>query len=136
MQIDLTYQVLYSELAQRSLDAAFSTDFDVSGRFIKMESRGRKYWYFDTAKPDGGKGRRYVGPVDDAAITQRVEAFNMEAMDRGPHWREAVLAGIDGYEPTLAATVRALLSRGIRKLDADPAGYILGPVVEIPSWEL
>jgi len=75
MRIDLTYQVLYSELAQRSLDAVFASDFDVNGRFIKMESRGRKYWYFDTAKPDGGKQRRYVGPVDDPAITQRVEAF-------------------------------------------------------------
>jgi hypothetical protein len=73
--IDLSYQVLYSELAQRSLDAAFSSEFDLAGRFIKMESRGRKYWYFDTAKPDGGKERRYVGPVDDADITKRVENF-------------------------------------------------------------
>jgi hypothetical protein len=73
--IDLTYQVLYSELAQRSLDAAFSSEFDPAGRFIKMESRGRKYWYFDTAKPGGGKERRYVGPVDDDDITKRVENF-------------------------------------------------------------
>ncbi|MCR6656482.1 MAG: GSU2403 family nucleotidyltransferase fold protein [Opitutus sp.] len=73
--VDLTYQVLYSELAQRSLDAAFSSEFDVEGRFIKMESRGRKYWYFDTAKPDGGKDRRYVGPVDDEEITKRVDNF-------------------------------------------------------------
>lgn len=73
--IDLTYQVLYSELTQRSLDAAFSSEFDLAGRFIKMESRGRKYWYFDTAKPEGGKERRYVGPVEDEAITQRVENF-------------------------------------------------------------
>lgn len=73
--IDLSYQVLYSELAQRSLDAAFESEFDLSGRFIKMESRGRRYWYFDTAKPGGGKKRRYVGPVDDEEITRRVENF-------------------------------------------------------------
>lgn len=73
--IDLTYQVLYSELAQRSLDATFSSDFNPAGRFVTMESRGRRYWYFDTAKPDGGKDRRYVGPVEDQEITRRVESF-------------------------------------------------------------
>ncbi len=40
-----------------------------------MESRGRRYWYFDTAKEGGGKNRRYVGPVDDEDITRRVENF-------------------------------------------------------------
>ncbi len=72
--IDNSYQVLYSELAQRSLDAAFSADFSVDGRFIRQEVSGRTYWYFDTTE-DGKKKRRYVGPVDDAAITQRVEQF-------------------------------------------------------------
>lgn len=73
--IDTTYQVLYSELAQRTLDASFTSDFPMDGRFISMESRGRRYWYFDTAKEGGGKNRRYVGPVDDKEITQRVENF-------------------------------------------------------------
>lgn len=72
--IDLTYQTLYSELAQRALDASFSSDFSLDGRFIKMESRGRWYWYFDTAE-NGAKNRRYVGPLDDAEITKRVESF-------------------------------------------------------------
>lgn len=75
-RIDHTYQVLYSELAQRALDAAFSEDFSIEGRFITQDSGGRRYWYFDTAKPDGaGKRRRYVGPVEDPEITRRVEAF-------------------------------------------------------------
>ncbi len=74
-RIDTTYQVLYSELAQRTLDASFTSDFPVDGRFITMESRGRRYWYFDTAKDGGGKNRRYVGPVDDEDITRRVENF-------------------------------------------------------------
>lgn len=76
MQItDHAYQTLYSELAQRALDASFTSDFSLDGRFIVMESRGRKYWYFDTAKANGGKNRRYVGPVDDAEINRRVEHF-------------------------------------------------------------
>lgn len=76
--IDPSYQVLYSELAQRSLDAAFATEFSLDGRFISMESRGRRYWYFDTAKDDGKPGskkRTYVGPVDDPDVTRRVEQF-------------------------------------------------------------
>jgi hypothetical protein len=73
--IDTSYQVLYSELAQRSLDAAFSTDFSIEGRFIRQEASGRFYWYFDTAEEGGKKKRRYVGPVDDEAITRRVEQF-------------------------------------------------------------
>lgn len=73
--LDHTYQVLYSELAQRTLDAQFSADFPVHGRFISMESGGRRYWYFDTAKEGGGKDRRYVGPVDDEEINRRVERF-------------------------------------------------------------
>ena len=73
--IDHSYQVLYSELAQRSLDASFTTDFSIDGRFIRQESRGRMYWYFDRDKPGGGKRRTYVGPVDDPAINMRVESF-------------------------------------------------------------
>jgi hypothetical protein len=73
--LDHTYQTLYSELAQRSLDAHFSTEFSIDGRFVSMESGGRRYWYFDQAKEGGGKNRRYVGPVDDAEITKRVESF-------------------------------------------------------------
>lgn len=73
--IDHTYQVLYSELAQRSLDASFTSEFSMDGRFIRMESRGRMYWYFDRAKPGGGKQRTYVGPTDDPEINRRVENF-------------------------------------------------------------
>lgn len=73
--LDHTCQILYSELAQRTLDAQFSSDFPVEGRFISMESGGRRYWYFDTARKGGGKDRRYVGPVDDDDINQRVERF-------------------------------------------------------------
>lgn len=73
--LDHTYQVLYSELTQRALDASFTSDFPIHGRFVSMQSRERRYWYFDTAKEGGGKHRRYVGPVDDAEITRRVENF-------------------------------------------------------------
>jgi len=74
-QIPHMYQTLYSELAQRSLDAAFSSEFNVNGRFVTAEVRDRRYWYFDLPVGEGGKKRTYVGPVDDPEITKRVENF-------------------------------------------------------------
>jgi hypothetical protein len=75
-RLDITYQTLYSELAQRSLDESFASEFSSNGRFVAVEVKGKKYWYFDTPKLDGtGQDRRYVGPTDDSEITKRVEAF-------------------------------------------------------------
>jgi hypothetical protein len=72
--IDPVYQTVYAELEQRSLDASFATDFPPDGRFVSMESKGRRYWYFDTGSHAARK-RIYVGPADDAEISRRVEAF-------------------------------------------------------------
>jgi hypothetical protein len=74
-EIPLSYQTLYAELAQRALDAAFSSDFSADGRFIRQESRGKYYWYFDRDAENGRKKRSYVGPVDDPEINRRVESF-------------------------------------------------------------
>jgi len=74
-QVPHTYQTLYSELAQRSLDASFSSEFNVEGRFVAAAVKGRRYWYFDLSDRKGGKKRTYVGPVDDPEITRRVESF-------------------------------------------------------------
>lgn len=73
--VDRMYQIMFSELAQRSLDSTFTTDFSVAGRFVPVEVKGRKYWYFDSPKEGGGQSRRYVGPADDPDITGRVERF-------------------------------------------------------------
>ena len=83
--LDIVFQTLYSELVQRSLDESFTSEFSSEGRFVAVEVKGKKYWYFDTPKPDGrGQDRRYVGPVDDLEITKRVEAFkDLKADMRG-----------------------------------------------------
>lgn len=75
MQILFNFQTLYSELAQRALDATFTSEFDVTGRFVTSEVKGRRYWYYDGKVKDGKKARTYVGPVDDEEITKRVERF-------------------------------------------------------------
>jgi hypothetical protein len=78
--LPLSYTTLYAELAQRSLDASFASEFSTAGRFVTQESRGRRYWYFDTASGPGKK-RRYVGPVDDLEITKRVDDFKLLKAD-------------------------------------------------------
>jgi hypothetical protein len=84
-RLDITYQTLYSELVQRCLDESFTSEFSSNGRFVAVEVKGKKYWYFDTPKPGAaGQDRRYVGPVDDPEITKRVEAFkNLKADLKG-----------------------------------------------------
>lgn len=72
--VPLTYVTLYAELAQRALDASFTSEFSTGGRFVTQESRGRRYWYFDMAS-GAAKKRLYVGPVDDPEISRRVEDF-------------------------------------------------------------
>ena len=74
--LDIAYQTLYSELVQRSLDESFTSEFSADGRFVAVEVKGKKYWYFDTPNSEGaGQKRRYVGPQGDPEITKRVEAF-------------------------------------------------------------
>ena len=72
--IDRMYQAMFSELAQRSLDSTFTAEFSANGRFVPVEVKGKKFWYFD-ASSRGNKDRRYVGPVHDPEITSRVERF-------------------------------------------------------------
>lgn len=126
--LDHTYQTLYSELAQRSLDASFSSEFSVDGRFVTMESRGRRYWYFDMPKAGGGKQRRYVGPVDDAEITRRVENFkNLKADNRARRKIVSTLvreAYLPRPETLVGDIVQALAEAGFFRL----RGVLVGTV--------
>ena len=70
--VDPTHRTVYAELSQRTLDARFASDFPSDGRFVRWTRGERAYWYFDRAGEDGRRVRRYVGPVDDEAITERV----------------------------------------------------------------
>src|SRR3546814_20297986 len=64
---------MFAELAQRSLDASFTTDFSTSGNFVRVPVKGRNYWYFEETQPS--KKRKYVGPASDPEIADRVAAF-------------------------------------------------------------
>ncbi|MBP1847672.1 hypothetical protein J2046_005956 [Rhizobium petrolearium] len=126
--IDHSYRVLYSELAQRALDAEFTSEYSLQGRFVSMQSRGRRYWYFDLSQPDGAKQRRYVGPVDDPEITARVAHFkDLKADYRARRklvstlTREAYLPRPD---PLVGDIVQALAEAGFFRL----RGVLVGTV--------
>ena len=118
--IDHPFRILYAELVQRCLDAAFSADFAIEGRFITAESRGRRYWYFDTPTEAGCKKRRYVGPVDDPEITGRVAAFKELKTDaRARRKLVSTLvreAGLPRPDPMAGDIVRALAEAGVFRL--------------------
>ena len=72
--IDLATQTLFAELLQRSLDAEFDTEFRENGTFLRKRSKDREYWHFQWR--DGETIRnRYVGPVTDTNVTDRVQRF-------------------------------------------------------------
>lgn len=126
--VDHTYQVLYSELAQRALDSAFASDFSLDGRFVTQEVDGRRYWYFDTAKAEGGKHRKYVGPADDPEITRRVETFkDLKADYRARRKLVSTLireAHLPRPEPMAGQIVEALAHGGFFRL----RGVLVGTV--------
>jgi hypothetical protein len=128
-RLDPTYQVLYSELAQRALDAAFSSEFSIEGRFVSQDSGGRRYWYFDLARAEGpGKHRRYVGPVDDPEITARVAAFKDLKADHRARRKLVSTLVREAYLPRPEAmagdVVRVLADAGFFRL----RGVLVGTV--------
>jgi hypothetical protein len=128
-KIDLIYQTMYSELAQRSLDDAFASEFSAAGRFVPVDVKGKKYWYFDIPKADGpGQQRRYVGPVDDAEITNRVEHFkDLKADIRSRRKLVSTLvreAYLPRPTPITGSVVAALAEAGFFRL----RGVLIGTV--------
>jgi hypothetical protein len=127
--LDIAYQTLYSELVQRSLDGSFTSEFSADGRFVAVEVKNNRYWYFDTPEPDGGvQKRRYVGPVNDPEITKRVEAFkNLKADVKGRRRLVATLTR-EAYLPRpllkSGQVVEALANAGFFRL----RGVLIGTV--------
>ncbi|NVD41763.1 hypothetical protein HT585_23110 [Ensifer sp. HO-A22] len=129
-QIDLMYRTMTAELGQRLLDASFSADFPVEGRFVGVNNKGRKYWYFD--KPPEGEGyrqqRRYVGPADDPEINKRVEDFKAikdDAKARRKFVSTLVReAGLPEPDRFTGDVVEALANAGIFRLRACLVGSV------------
>ena len=70
------YQTMYAELAQRSLDGDFVSEFPLDGRFVPVTVKDREYYYFDNPPAVADGKRVYVGPKADPEIARRVAEFN------------------------------------------------------------
>lgn len=66
------YRTMLAQLAQRSMDVRFSSNFPLSGRFVSVPVKGRSYFYFEQADSDGKQKHLYVGPEVDPETAARV----------------------------------------------------------------
>lgn len=127
-QIDLVYRTMVAELGQRLLDASFTAEFPVEGRFVPVTVKERRYWYLDTPSNEGGKNRRYVGPADDPEITRRVEEFKFIKDDMKAR-RKLVStlvreAGLIAPETMTGNLIEALAQAGLFRLRAVLVGTV------------
>jgi hypothetical protein len=82
-KLSLAHQTMFADLIERAMDASFDEQFPENGSFLQVTSKGRSYWYYSGYKPTGGedggalRDRKYVGPVDDPAVTSRVHRFGV-----------------------------------------------------------
>lgn len=73
-EISVSSQSMFAELLQRCLDGEFDDAFQEHGSFVRRRRASRYYWYYRW-DGNGGKHERYVGPVTDKSITDRVNRF-------------------------------------------------------------
>jgi hypothetical protein len=114
--LDLATQTMFAELLQRSLDA----EFDIRGTFRRKKSKGRFYWHHQLRVGDKVVSR-YVGPVTDRSITDRVNRFAQIKSDfkrRQEMVRALIAAGL----PTPDATSGAVKSLSRNLIKPSPIG--------------
>jgi hypothetical protein len=73
-EISVSTQSMFAELLQRCLDGEFDETFREQGSFVRRRRDTRYYWYYRW-DAGGSKHERYVGPVTDNGITDRVNRF-------------------------------------------------------------
>lgn len=136
---------MFAELLQRAMDAEFDANFDERGRFYQTRSNGKAFWYY-RRRLAGGEHNTYVGPVDDEALTQRIERFQSlikpDFRERRQIVRQLLSAGLPRPDTSSATVIEALWKAGFFRL----RGLIIGTVafqcyagmlgVRLPSTQL
>jgi hypothetical protein len=125
-EIDLATQTMFAELLQRSLDAEFDEMFDVKGSFRKKLSKGRMYWHHQVRVGDKVI-TKYVGPVTDKSITDRVNRFAEIKSDfkaRKELVRALSAAGLPTPDAVSGTVVEAMWKAGFFRL----RGVLVGTV--------
>jgi len=109
---------MFAELQQRALDAEFDETFDVKGTFQRKKSKGRFYWHHQLRV--GAKVvSKYVGPVTDKAITDRVNRFSEIKSDfkrRQEMVRALTAIGLPTPDSISGAVVEAMWKGGFFRL--------------------
>ena len=117
-EVDLATQTLFAELLQRGLDAEFDAEYRENGTFMRKRSKDREYWHFQWR--DGHHVRnKYVGPVNDRSITDRVQRFS--DLKAGFKRRQTLVraleaAGLPTPEPLSGRIVEAFWKAGFFRL--------------------
>jgi hypothetical protein len=117
-EIDLATQTMFAELLQRSLDAEFDSAFHERGTFRRKKSKGRFYWHHQQRVGDKVISR-YVGPVTDKSITDRVKRFADIKSDfkrRQEMVRALSAAGLPTPDTISGAVVEAMWKAGFFRL--------------------
>jgi hypothetical protein len=118
IDLDLATQTMFAELLQRSLDAEFDDTFDVRGTFRRKRSKGRFYWHHQIRVGDKVVNR-YVGPVTDKSITDRVNRFAQIKSDfkrRQEMVRALAAAGVPTPDAISGAVINAMWKAGFFRL--------------------
>lgn len=116
---------MFADLLQRCLDAEFDDEFHASGLFKRRKRGAKFYWYY---KPPGrDAAERYVGPVTDASITDRVQRFadiKSDYRERQRTVRALVAAGLVSPDNLTGRVVEAMWQAGFFRL----RGVLVGTV--------
>lgn len=117
-EIDLATQTMFAELLQRSLDAEFDAEFRENGTFIRKKSKDRFYWHYQWREGDKTRNK-YVGPVTDKGITDRVQRFAMIKSSfkrRQTLVRALAAAGLPTPDGLSGAVIEAMWKAGFFRL--------------------
>ncbi|WP_407519826.1 nucleotidyltransferase family protein [Methylobacterium oryzisoli] len=129
--LPLTQHTLFADLQQRCLDAMFDAQLPENGSFSQRHQNGRSYWYYlgYAAGADGTARRysKYVGPVDDPAVTQRVASFGQAKIgyrERRDLVRALHTLGLPAPPPVVGDVMEALWKNGFFRL----RGVLVGTI--------
>jgi hypothetical protein len=125
-EISLATQTMFAELLQRCLDAEFDETYDERGTFRRKLSKGRMYWHHQQ-KISGKVVSKYVGPVADKSITDRVKRFadiKSDYKQRREMVRALVAAGLPAPDSISGMIVQAMWKAGFFRL----RGVLVGTV--------
>lgn len=125
-EISLATQTMFAELLQRCLDAEFDETYQERGNFRRRRKGNRYYWYFQW-DAEGRKHEKYVGPVTDQSITDRVKRFadiKSGYKQRRELVRALIATGIQPPLPPTGEVVDAMWRAGFFRL----RGVLIGTV--------